>query len=88
MYKLPIYENDDNDVGMIKPYINNFIKKHRDRKGLGMFTHGSYVRRALKKKHNATYPDVHDKDFKYKVENLNLIFESELDRTAFLLRWS
>ena len=56
-YKLPIY--DENQVS--KSYVNNFIKRHRDRAGNGMFTHGSYVRTALKKKYNATYPDVHTK---------------------------
>ena len=53
-----------------------------------MFTHGSYVRRALKKKYNATYPDVHANGFEYKVENLNLMFESDIERTAFLLKYA
>jgi hypothetical protein len=53
-----------------------------------MYSNGSYVRTALKKKYNATYPDVHAKDFDYKRENLNLMFESEHDRIMFLLKYA
>lgn len=83
-YILPIC--DENQVS--KSYVKNFIKRHRDRAGNGMFTHGSYVRRALKKKYNATYPDVHANGFEYKIENLNLMFESDIERTAFLLKYA
>jgi hypothetical protein len=83
-YILPIY--DENQVS--KSYVNNFIKRHRDRRGNGMYSNGSYVRTALKKKYNATYPDVHAKDFDYKRENLNLMFESDIERTAFLLKYA
>ena len=83
-YILPIYDENHMD----KSYVKNFIKRHRDRNGNGMFTHGSYVRRALKKKYNATYPDVHANGFESKVENLNLMFESDIERTAFLLKYA
>jgi hypothetical protein len=83
-YKLPIYD----ETHERKSYVKNFIKRHRDRMGNGMYSNGSYVRRALKKKYNATYPDVHAKDFDYKRENLNLMFESDIERTAFLLKYA
>jgi hypothetical protein len=53
-----------------------------------MYSNGSYVRTALKKKYNATYPDVHARNFDYKRENLNLMFESDIERTAFLLKYA
>jgi len=84
-YILPIYDRENDRA---KSYVLNFLKRHRDRRGNGMFTRGSYVRVALKKKYNATYPDVHAKDFEYKDENLNLMFESDIERTAFLLKYS
>ena len=83
-YILPIYDETHGR----KSYVKNFIKRHRDRMGNGMYSNGSYVRTALKKKYNATYPDVHAKDFDYKRENLNLMFESEHDRIMFLLKYS
>jgi hypothetical protein len=83
-YILPIYD----ETHERKSYVKNFIKRHRDRKGNGMYSNGSYVRTALKKKYNATYPDVHAKDFDYKRENLNLMFESKPDRIMFLLKYS
>jgi hypothetical protein len=83
-YILPIYD----ETHERKSYVKNFIKRHRDRRGNGMYSNGSYVRTALKKKYNATYPDVHAKDFDYKRENLNLMFESDIERTAFLLKYA
>jgi hypothetical protein len=83
-YILPIYD----ETHERKSYVKNFIKRHRDRMGNGMYSNGSYVRRALKKKYNATYPDVHARNFDYKRENLNLMFESENDRIMFLLKYS
>jgi hypothetical protein len=56
--------------------------------GNGMYSNESYVRKALKKKYNATYPDIHAKDFEYKLENLNLMFKSDIERTAFLLKYA
>jgi hypothetical protein len=83
-YILPIYD----ETHERKSYVKNFIKRHRDRRGNGMYSNGSYVRTALKKKYNATYPDVHARDFEYKRENLNLMFESEHDRIMFLLKYA
>lgn len=83
-YKLPIYEENQET----KSYVTNFIKRHRDRMGNGMYSNESYVRKALKKKYNATYPDIHAKDFEYKLENLNLMFKSDIERTAFLLKYA
>lgn len=83
-YILPIYD----ETHERKSYVKNFIKRHRDRMGNGMYSNGSYVRQALKKKYNATYPDVHANGFEYKRENLNLMFESDIERTAFLLKYA